>query len=548
MKHLFQGGRRKVAAVMAIALVASLSQVAPSSAASKKNDLVILISEKDASWSPQNSPGLDQVALKNAVAETLTIRNSSGRIVPYLAQSFKGSADFKTWDITLRQGIKFHDGTELDAETVIGNIAAITGLNPLIPASLPAIAFANLLGVKGPTPALAAAQFGAAVQATGQYSVRLNLPLPRPDVASLFYSNGRTTISSKLSLRNPQIGVSSYPGTGPFKIESKGVDQFTTVLVANPNYWRKAKDGSKLPKASKVTVKVVQDSSQRANAIRQGTADMAVFGWTNGTQLNNLKTTKGITLIKEAQDTTSGIHFNTFAEPFKSKNARLAVQFAIDRAGLVSVMSKGNAIPSNSFGASYHDFYVANSGVNFNLKKAKEYVAAYKAETGKDLAVLLPLDDTSDGQKTVDVLAKQLEKAGITVTKMAPVNSTDYILRGFALRQQLSWFNVVASRDSSFASLFATATDLELSGFRITNPALAKCFTDARASGKGAAYKGCMRTLHSEAYWTPVATYGNFLAVRSNISGIGATPLPGGAFREVLGRAGFDFASVTVGG
>ncbi|MGA0148475.1 MAG: hypothetical protein ACO3KK_00320, partial [Ilumatobacteraceae bacterium] len=37
MKHIFRGGRRKVAAVMAVALVASLSQVAPTSAASKKS-------------------------------------------------------------------------------------------------------------------------------------------------------------------------------------------------------------------------------------------------------------------------------------------------------------------------------------------------------------------------------------------------------------------------------------------------------------------------------------------------------------------------------
>ena len=125
MKHLFRGSRRKVAAVMAVALVASLSQVAPTNAApKKKNNLTILISEKDASRCSQASPGLDQVAIKNAVAETLTIRNSSGRVVPYLAQSVKGSADFKTWDITLRQGILFHDGEELTAATVIANMAA----------------------------------------------------------------------------------------------------------------------------------------------------------------------------------------------------------------------------------------------------------------------------------------------------------------------------------------------------------------------------------------------------------------------------------------
>jgi ABC-type transport system substrate-binding protein len=236
------------------------------------------------------------------------------------------------------------------------------------------------------------------------------------------------------------------------------------------------------------------------------------------------------------------------AAPFNSKNARLAVQFAIDRKALVTVMSKGNALPATSFGAPYHDYYVAKSGVEFNLKKAKEYVAAYKAETGKDLAVVMPQDDTADGQKTVDVLAKQLEKAGIAVTKMAPVDSTSYILRGFALRQQLSWFNVIASTDSSFASLFSTKTDLELSGFRFTNPALAQCFDDARAAGKSAGYKACARTIHAEAYWTPVATYGNFLAVRKGVTGVGATALPGGALREVLGRAGFDFASVVVSG
>ncbi|MFM8992658.1 MAG: ABC transporter substrate-binding protein, partial [Actinomycetota bacterium] len=224
------------------------------------------------------------------------------------------------------------------------------------------------------------------------------------------------------------------------------------------------------------------------------------------------------------------------------------VQFAINRDALVKLLSKGNALPATSFGAPYHDYYVKNSGVKFDLKKAKEYVAAYKAETGKDLAVLMPTDDTVDGIKTVDVLGKQLEAAGISVSKMAPVDPTSYILRGFALKQQFSWFNVIASRDSSFASLFSTNTNLELSGFRFTNPGLAQCFVDARASGEAKNYKTCAAVIHGEAYWTPIATYGNFLAVQKNITGVGATPLPKGGFREVLGRAGWDFASVKVQG
>ena len=545
MKHLFQGGRRKVAAVMAIALVASLSQVAPSNAAKQKNKLTVLISEKDAGWCSQDSPGLDQIAIKNAVAETLTIRNASGRIVPYLAKSVTPSNSFKTWDITLREGIFFHDGEELTAATVVANYAAGLGLNPLIPASLPAIAYQDFFG--GVT---SAAQFAAKVVPTGKYSVRLNIPSPRPDFPSFSYSNGRAPVLSTKTLSTPACGKTVVAGTGPFKVKSKGVDEFTTVLEANPNYWRKAADGSKLPKAQTVTFKVVLDSAQRANAIVKGSADMAVFGWTNGTQLNRLKKVKSVSLIKEAQDTSYTIHFNTVAAPFNNKNARLAVSNAIDREGYLKVMSQGNALPANRFGAPYHDYYVKDSGVELkaNPKKAKQYMAAYKKDTGKDLEIVFPIDDTADGLKTVNVMKRQLEKVGIKVTLMAPVTDTQYILRGFALGQQLSWFNVIASRDSSFASLFSTKTNLELSGFRFTNPPLAQCFVDARAAGKSAAYKKCAKTIHEEGYWTPVATYGNFLAVQKNISGVGATRLPNGASREILGRAGWDFASVKVGG
>ena len=542
MKSVFKRSRRVAASIMAVAFVASLSQVAPTSAAKDKNNLVILISEKDSSWCSQSSPGLDQIAIKNAVAETLMIRNEKGVVVPYLAESIS-SADNKTWTITLRQGIFFHDGEELTAATMVANLAANLGLNPLIPGSLPAIAWQGLFG--GVT---SAAQFAQKVVATGKYTVQLNLPLPRPDVPTLFYSNGRPTILSSGTLKNPKCGTTYVAGTGPFKVEQKGVDQFNTILTANTNYWRKAADGSSLPKAKQVTFKVVQDSAQRANAMAQGSADMAVFGWTNGTQINRLQNNKGIVLYKEAQDTSSSIHFNTMAPPFNNKNARLAVQFAINRDALVKLLSKGNALPATSFGAPYHDYYVKNSGVKFDLKKAKEYVAAYKAETGKDLAVLMPTDDTVDGLKTVDALGKQLEAAGISVSKMAPVDPTSYILRGFALKQQFSWFNVIASRDSSFATLFSTNTNLELSGFRFTNPGLAQCFVDARASGEAKNYKSCVGVIHGEAYWTPIATYGNFLAVQKNITGVGATPLPKGGFREVLGRAGWDFASVKVQG
>jgi ABC-type transport system substrate-binding protein len=541
MKHLFRGSRRKVAAVMAVALVASLSQVAPTNAISKANNLVILVAEKDADWCSQGTPGLDQVLMKNSVAETLTILNSSGKVVPYLAQSVKSSADFKTWDIKLREGIKYHDGEELTALNVQSNIASLAGLRG---PGLPAIAWQDLFG--GIT---SLAQLAAKAQVVDKYTIRFNLPLPRPDVAELLYGNGRAALWSSATLTNTAgCGKTMGAGTGPFKIKSKGTDQFTTVLEANTSYWRKAADGSKLPKAKTVTFKVVLDSTQRVNALDQGSADISTFGATAGAQINRLKGMRGkISLFEGPRDTTWGFHFNTYVAPFNSKNARLAVQYAVDRDAVVKVMTKGNADAATSFGANYHPYYLKNSGVKYDLAKAKEYVAAYKAETGKDLTVVIPITDTTESLKYNDFIGKQLEKAGIKYSLMPPVTSTAYITRGFGLRQQWSSFNVVAGRDAAFATLFSTATDLELSGFRLTDPTLAKCFSDARAVKNGD-FKSCMRRLHDNAYWSPVYSEGGFVAARKGVTGIGATPLPGGGSRPVVGLAGFDFASVTVTG
>ena len=543
MKNLFTGGRRKVAAVMAIALFTSLSPVAPIDAASKANNLVILVGEKDAGWCSQDSPGLDQIAMKNAVSEGLMTMNSEGKVVPYLLKSVSSSADYKTWTLTLREGIFFHDAEQWSAASLAANLAAALGLT--VTGSLPAIAWQDLFG--GVT---SFAAFAAKVQVKSAFIVQLNLPAPRPDVPSILYGSGRFTMWSSATLKSPKCGTTVGFGTGPFKIVEKGIDQFTTKLEANPNYWRKAADGSKLPKAKTVTFKTVLDATQRVNALEKGSADIASFGSTSGAQIKRAqKDLKSkITVIAGAKETTWALHMNTAIAPFNNKNARMAVSFAIDRVNYAKLMTRSLASPATSLGASYHPYYVKNTGVRFDLAKAKEYVAAYKKDTGKDLVVVIPITDTTESAKSNGAIAKFLEAAGIKTSLMAPVTSTQYILRGFALRQQWSWFNVVAGNDASFASLFSTKTDLELSGFRFTNPGLAQCFVDARASGDAKNYKTCAAVLHGEAYWIPVYTESGYLMHRNKVSGIGATPLPNGGKRQIISLAGFDFASVTVSG
>ena len=557
---------KRLAVALGVALAASTVAV-PSSGAAKisaaaKNDLTIMIGEPDAGWCNQDSPGLDQVAAKNSVLETLTIKNDKGKIVPYLLESYAPSADFKSWTFKLRQGIKFHDGEELTSKTVQTNILANLGLIKAFTgkgqaASLPAIAWLDFAGINAavnrrrPTvpvdgAAAIAAKYANFFKIIDTYSFQMNLASPKPNFPYNLWNEGRTTIMSSASLVSPSCGTTVAVGTGPFMVKSKGTDPNTTVLVANPNYWRKAKDGSALPKASTVTFKVVGDAAQRVNALQRGQADIATFGATSGTQLNQLKKLKGkVTLYEGPRDIEWAFHLNTTKLPFAKKSARLAFASAIDRTAFVTLMTKGNGSPAEGMGPKGHPFFVKGVMPTYSVAKAQEYAAQYKAETGQALSIVLQPNTTTESSKASQAICNMLGAAGIACTLAPPLTSTQVILRGFGLVNQASWFNVNSGKYANFGSLFVTNTDLELSGFGFTDPTLTKCFEDANAVDTAAAYAPCSTKVMTEVYQVPVYIEGGFLAWNNKVSGIGATPLPGGALRPIISGSGFDIASVT---
>lgn len=546
----FAAGLGVVVLASSVAIPAGGAKTAPSAAA--KNNLTIMIGEPDGGWCNQDSPGVDQVAAKGAVLETLTILNDRNKIVPYLAEKVTASADKKVWTVVLRQGIKFHDGEELTSATIEMNMLANTGLIQAVtggkgqPGSLPAIAWLDIMGTsnKASVAAISAA-WAKFFKKVDKYTVQFTLAVPNPNFNYNLWNEGRTTISSTQMLLNPNCGTTVVSGTGPFKVKSKGIDKNTTVLEANPNYWRSTAT-NKLPKAQQVTFSVVGDAAQRVNALQKGQADIATFGATAGVQINKLKTLKStITLAQGPQNVSWNFHLNTVALPFKSKNAREAFAYAFDSATFVKVMTQGNAKAATALASSAHPYFQPNQTLKFDIKKAKAAAAAYKTETGKALDVVMPITTTAESLKQAQLICKMMKAAGITCSIMSPVTSSQYILRGFGLQQQMSVFNVVAGTSAAFTNLFAIPTDLELSGFRLTNPPLAACFNKAREIDTRAAYKPCVTELQKNNYWVPGWVESGYVAWNKKVTGVGATPLLAGGKRPLVGPTGFDFASVT---
>ena len=82
-----------------------------------------------------------------AIYDSLTTINSKGDYVPYLAKSVEPNATFDEWTVALREGVKFHDGTPVDAEAIKFNLDTIRGVNPALPTRLLTFVYSNIATV-----------------------------------------------------------------------------------------------------------------------------------------------------------------------------------------------------------------------------------------------------------------------------------------------------------------------------------------------------------------------------------------------------------------
>ena len=417
MKHLFKGGRRKVAAVMAIALVASLSQVAPSSAKSDRSGGAITVGVSNQLLSTCFAPNASNSALgiMKTVFEGWVEKRSDGKYVPHLASSITASADFKSWTFKIRPGVKFHDGTALDVKTAITNIQASRGLYYLgaVGAGAPAASVVHTLGSGVPFGANTAN-----VSAVSADSYRVDLWEPQVDFMASVYASGRNFVRAGSDFTNPTQCVTSGKGTGPFKFES--VSPTKTVVVKNANYWRKDRFGEQLPYLNKITFQYVNQPSQRVNGLKSGKLDAAQFVSSGEVkQVLSAKALKNVNMIDSGYKYYPMTVLNTAIEPFNNKNARLAVAHATDYKTFFNQRQcyKGTClgeIPTSVVGKA-NVGYTKAGFPTYNLAKAKQYVAAYKKETGKNLVFTQPADTSAESQASAKASQQIYKKAGITM-------------------------------------------------------------------------------------------------------------------------------------
>ncbi len=340
----------------------------------------------------------------NTLYDSLTRVDASGTARPYLAQSVTANPDMTQWTITLRPGIRFHDGSPLDADVVVANIQAL---------QTSALTGQALRGVVD------------SVSKVGDMAVLVSCA--EPIVAFPHYL--ATQVGYIIAMAQLESQSSTKPiGTGPFSLQSWEPNDHLTA-VRNHDYWRPG-----LPYLDSITYKPIADDQSREASLRTGTVDLMVTRDPNA--IRDLRHDPGYQQVlnpKVGQGDMDFIILNTDADPTSDPLVRQAIACATDADELVKLFGVGVAVPNPSLYPPGSPYRSADNGYpSYDLDKAKTLVAQAAPNHGGSIEIALATITDPRLLEEVQAVASMWGQAGIktTVSEIEQVTFIDNLAFG----------------------------------------------------------------------------------------------------------------------
>jgi peptide/nickel transport system substrate-binding protein len=287
---------------------------------------------------------------------------------PALATSWKGSEDRLTWTFQLRRGVKFHDGTDFNADAVIFNFERIW--NHSFPN------YDKLVGTFVNIWTQKVKDF----RKLGDYEVEVRLSAPRPLDEQIQYA----LIASPTAVKKYGSEFGMHPtGTGPFKFEQVVPGQ-KLEYSAFENY-----RNAGYPRIARLIYRPIPDASARTASLLAGETNF--IAPVQPDDIARLKAA-GLRISQAAYPQYWTFWFNTHSGPFTNKLVRQAANYAADKESLVKNLLKGTAVPEYQPVAPFSPFYNKKLGevYKYDPGKAKQLLAAAGHSEGIDVLVHVP--------------------------------------------------------------------------------------------------------------------------------------------------------------
>nr|WP_319540630.1 ABC transporter substrate-binding protein [uncultured Methanospirillum sp.] len=246
------------------------------------------------------------------IFETL-VESKNLKWSPLLATSWKQSDD-KTWEFTLRDGVKFHDGTPLNAETVKKSLEHALDKNPTL---------VKLLNQES-------------ISTSGDNTVIIKTKDPNMFVpAVLTYTNFGIMSPSSIDASGT---VTSSIGTGPMKLKELDPTTGRVVVEKNTGYW-----GGDI-KAKGIVFEKVPDANTRAIAIENDEFDITHS--IPNSEIKKINDLEGVTVALYERPNAQRLDCNLNHAVLQDQKVRQAISYAIDRNALCKDVMFDTASPA----------------------------------------------------------------------------------------------------------------------------------------------------------------------------------------------------------
>lgn len=425
--------------------------------------------------------------------EGLVKPDSDGSFIPAVASSYEESEGGKVYTFTLREGVKFHDGSLVTAEDVKFSLdkCADTGSgDPLV------AAFSNI----------------ESVEIKDEKTVVITLK--EADTEFLAYM---TTAIIPASNENPD---SNPIGTGPYKFVSRS-PQENFIIEKFDEYWGEP------AYIENVTFKVCSNADSIVMDLEGGSIDM--FARVTATQAAELS--DEFNVLEGTMNLVQALYLNNAVEPFNDVKVRQALCYAIDVDEIMLMVSdgKGTELGSSMFPA-FGKYYMPelNDVYNTDIEKAKALLAEAGYPDGFSFTISVP-SNYQPHIDTAQVLVEQFKQIGVDA-QIQLIEWDSWVSDVYQGREFQSTVVGVDASNITGASLLQRFTSEAAKNFiNYSNPAYDEAFNNAITSTDDAEktkyYKECQRILAEDAANVYIQDLPEFVALNKKYTGYEFYPL-----------------------
>ncbi|MFD1864659.1 ABC transporter substrate-binding protein [Planococcus sp. FY231025] len=454
---------------------------------------------------------------KNIFDTLVNFGEQDTEIHPGLASEWTAAEDGLTYTFTLEEGVKFHDGTDFNAEAVVANFERWAGGDA---DQFPY--YGSMFGGFGDEEG----HVIESVTATGDYEVEFKLKRPQaPFLKNLAMSSFGIASPTAFESAGDKFGDAPV-GTGPFKfVEWKRNDSIT--IEKNPDYYVEGE-----PKLDQVIFRSIPDNSARLNALLSGEIDLA-----DGITPSDAETVEGdenLQLFERPSMNVGYLGLTTTREPFDDPKVRQAMNHAIDKQAIVDAFFQGRGeVAKNPMPPVISGYNDDIEGYEYDPEKAKQLLAEAGLPDGFEMelyAMPVPRPYMPDGQKVAEAIQKNLADVGVTA-KIVSFEWATYLEKaanGEADAFLLGWTGdngdadnflyVLLDQDNIGSNNYTYYENQEL------HDLLIKAQTEVDENTRNDLYKQAQELIHADAPWVPLAHSTPLLAGGKNVIDFKAHP------------------------